>query len=816
MKVIDTTIATIFCCCFLFSIPIEAQKKSKKADETYNDFGYKSSISLYENKEVINLEEMVKIANAYRLNHDTENAEFWYSQVAGKTSDPQDVFYYAQALQSNGNYDQAKNYYLKYDSLVGSSEGADQRGKFLAEAIDRMNDFQHTEVEIKNEKLINTDKLDFSPAYFKEGIIFVSTRESTAQDSDLKDIWIDDNFMGLFYAKRNDNDDLHKAEEFSLDLNTKFHEGPVCFSKNGERIYFTRNHFNKNKRVDNKDGIMRLQIYTASKEGNDWGEPYELPFNTKEFEEAHPAISPDGKFLYFASDRTGGKGGMDLYVSEFKDGKWGDPKNLGDQINTPGNEVFPFVHDDGTMYFASNGWGGLGGLDIFSTTVDDEGTWDKAFNIGTPFNSKKDDFGFVLNLLGTEGYLTSARAGGSGQDDIYSFRMPLNATAKKKVPQTTKVKICAYEEGTDDRLSDVQFKVIEKKRDLSTASMNADLAMLLEQTEKKNEYLLKFRKDENEEEMVTTLHNTDEKGEFEATLKKDKMYVLIATKNGYAIAEETLDGEKFIGIDDYQFCMPLKSKDCMSMNGIVKNKKYGNLIPGATVTMMNLCTGDEVVVTADTEGAFSFPCIPCDCDFVLKGEKNNLSPGFSKENTKNENCIIDKDLYTELLLAPDDEKLEAMFEGTKLEVGAKIELKNIYYDFDQYYIRHDAKDDLENIVRLMHQYPSMVIELSSHTDARATEKYNNKLSQNRANAAVDYIVSRGISRERLVPMGYGERQLRNRCADFVDCTEEEHQNNRRTEVKVLRFDQKDIKVDHIDNAPETIDPANPTRKFRWN
>ena len=299
---------------------------------------------------------------------------------------------------------------------------------------------------------------------------------------------------------------------------------------------------------------------------------------------------------------------------------------------------------------------------------------------------KRQDFGFVLNLLGTEGYLTSARAGGSGQDDIYSFRMPLNATAKKKVPQTTKVKICAYEEGTDDRLSDVQFKVIEKKRDLSTASMNADLAMLLEQTEKKNEYLLKFRKDENEEEMVTTLHNTDEKGEFEATLKKDKMYVLIATKNGYAIAEETLDGEKFIGIDDYQFCMPLKSKDCMSMNGIVKNKKYGNLIPGATVTMMNLCTGDEVVVTADTEGAFSFPCIPCDCDFVLKGEKNNLSPGFSKENTKNENCIIDKDLYTELLLAPDDEKLEAMFEGTKLEVGAKIELKNIYYDFDQYYI----------------------------------------------------------------------------------------------------------------------------------
>ena len=821
MKVIKSTVTSLICCCLLFSVSLEAQKKSKKADKTYEDFGYKSSIPLYENTDEVNLEDMAKIANSYRLNHDTENAAFWYAQVVEQSTEPQHYFYYAQSLQSNGQYDLAKNYYLKYDSLMGGAEGADQRGKLLAEAIERMNDFHHTDVEIKNESKINTDKLDFSPTYYKDGVIFVTTRPSKSQDADLKDIWIDDNFMSLFYATRNkETGFLENAEEFSLDLNTKYHEGPVCFSKNGERIFFTRNHFNKDKRVDNKDGVMRLQIYTASKEGDDWGTPYELPINTIEYEEAHPAISPDGRKLYFSSDRAGGKGGMDLYVSEFKGGKWNEPKNLGDKINTPGNEVFPFVHDDGTMYFASDGWGGLGGLDIFSTTetAAEEGSqWSRPFNIGTPFNSKKDDFGYVLNMLKTEGYLTSARANGNGQDDIYSFRMSPDATPKPKKKMDAKLTICAYEMGTETQLDDVQFKIIEKNRDNTTASMDQNMAMLLEQTEKKNEYVLKFKNAENSaEEAVTSLHNTDGKGEFNTTFRIDKMYSLVATKNGYQIAEEDFDGQQLEGMDEYRFCVPLKKMDCMSLSGVVRNKKYGNLIPRATVTMTSLCTGDDIVVMADADGAFDFPCIPCECDFVLKGEKNNLKSGASKENTMGNNCQLGTTISTEILLTPDNEKLEALFEGTKIEVGAVIELKNIYYDFDQYYIRDDAKDDLDNIVRLMHQYPSMVIELSSHTDARATDKYNEKLSQNRANAAVDYIISRGIARERLVPMGYGERALRNRCANFVDCTEEEHQNNRRTEVKVLRFDQKDIKVKEIDNAPETIDPANPKRKFRWN
>lgn len=804
------TLTAFVFCFFIWGQIMEAQKIS--ADDLYQNFGYKSSIALYENKEKLSLDDMVKIANAYRLNHDTENAEFWYAQVAHKSKDPLHTLHYAQMLQSNGRFEEAKENYLAYHELIGGNEASnDQRGALLAASIDRMNEFQHTEVTIRNEALINTDKLDFSPAYYKDGIIFVSTRTAQGQDKNLKDKWINDNFMALFHANKNLDGTLESVQDFSLDLTTRYHEGPICFTKDAKKIYFTRNHYNNKKRKNNSDGVMKLQIYSATKEGENWSNPVELPFNTVEYEEAHPALSPDGQKLYFTSDRSGGFGGMDLYVSRFENGEWSVPENLGSNINTPGNEVFPYVHNDGTLYFASNGWGGLGGLDIFSTIKNEEENWRKPTNIGTPFNSRKDDFGFILNIPKTEGYLTSARHGGKGQDDIYSFTMPSDFPVK--------VAVCAYEGENANRLSDVEFKVIEKFKDGSTASLDNDLLMTLVPTKDQREYVLKVKQmgiDINSDDVVK-LYNTNENGLVDVMLKKNRDYLFVATKDGYVLKEEAFDGSVLEGKSMYEFCLPMEKSECMSLNGVVKNKKYGNLIPSAKVTMTNLCTGDDVVVVADENGAFNFPCVPCGCDFIFKGEKVNLREGVNTQNTVGDNCKLGGSVSVEILLSPDEEteKLIATFSGTELKVGAVIELEDIYYDFDKYYIREDAKDELDNVVRLMQQYPSLVIELGSHTDARATDRYNEKLSQNRARAAVDYITSRGIDRNRLVAMGYGERLLKNQCANFVDCPEEEHQRNRRTEIKVLRFDEKDIEVKHLNNEPEKIDRANPTRRFRW-
>ncbi len=818
MKSIHIFLSISFCLSF-FAAPTFAQKtkKDESADETYDNLGYKASIRLFESKEVLDMDDMSKLANAYRMNHDTENAEFWYSQVVDKTNNVQDVFHYAQALQNNGRYKMAKHYYLKYDEMAGGPEGADQRGRLLARAIDRMNEFQHTAATITNESLINTEKLDFSPTYYKDGIIFVSTRsvkDETERATEAKDDWIEDNYMALFYARANDTGELDDVREFALDITSRYHEGPISISRNGERIYFTRNDYTNEKRRNSSDGIMKLQIYTAVKDYDGWSEPMEMPFNTVEYDEAHPALSPDGGKIYFSSNRAGGKGGMDLYVSEFKNGKWNEAKNMGPEFNTPGNEVFPYVHDDGTLYFASNGWAGLGGLDIYSSTPTGESTWTKIKNIGTPFNSKKDDFGFVLNLLKTEGYLSSARRGGRGKDDIYSFVMPPPTEAP------IAVSICAYEKGTETKISDVQFEIKELMPDNSTASVNNDMLMTLEQIGVTNEYILKLKekalvkKDEN----VVKIYNTNQEGTVETFFKKNRNYVIIASKEGFQIAEEKLEGASLEGVAAHRFCIPLEKSNCVGIEGLVKHEKYGNAIPGATVIMTNLCTGDDEKIIADANGAFVFPCVPCACDFILKGQKSNFVEGFSKQSTSGENCKLGTALSTTILLANDVEKIEALFEktGKKLEEGAIVELENIYYDFDQFYIREDAKDELDHVVNLLKKYPAMTIELASHTDARASSKYNEKLSQNRANAAVQYIVSQGIASSRLVAQGYGERSLKNRCADSVDCTEEEHQRNRRTEIKILKLDNKNIEVKYIDNQPEKIDSAKPSRKSKGN
>ena len=414
----------VFCTLFLLLyVGIITAQTNTSGDRMYENMAYKEVIKLYESKDQLSLDEMERIANGYRLNHDTENAALWFGEVVKEVvkeeGNPINLLYYAQALQSNGDAQNAKKYFLKYNELIGS-ETADQRGVYLAAAIDRMNDWENDQdIILKREDAINSENLDFSPTFYKDGIVFVSSRK-LADSKKYK--WTDEYFMNLYYASANKEGELENVQSFSKMINSKYHEGPVAFNKNFDRIFFTRNDHLNGKLNKNKKGVTKLGIFTAIRDGEKWTEPKPLDFNMAEYEECHPSVTANGKLLYFASDREGGQGGMDIYVAEFNGGKWSEPFNLGPTINTPGNDVFPFIHDDGTLYFASDGWGGLGGLDIFHTKKDKANHWTPATNMGQPYNSRKDDFGFVLNVLGTEGYLNSSREGGKGKDDIYSFK----------------------------------------------------------------------------------------------------------------------------------------------------------------------------------------------------------------------------------------------------------------------------------------------------------------------------------------------------------------------------------------------------------
>jgi len=790
-----------------FTADIFAQK-NKIALSLYKKLGYKVSIPKFQEAEGLSLENMTRIANSYRLNHDTPNAEFWYSNVVQESNNPEDFLFYAQALQSNENYELAKINYLKYDDMMGG-EKRDKRGALLAASIDRMGSFTHTKVEIKNEDALNTRKLDFSPTYYNDELVFVSTRDEKKLLSGIRDLWIDDNFMALYTANRNLDGTVSSPEVFSENITTKFHEGPVCFNKSGDRVFFTRNDFKRGKRRNNSDGIMKLQIYTSTKEGDDWSKPTSLNFNTKEYEEAHPALTPNGNRLYFSSDREGGYGGMDLYVSEFKNGEWAAPINLGEKVNTPGNDVFPYVHDDGTLYFASNGWEGLGGLDIYQVNMDVDKKMLGVENIGTPFNSPMDDFGLIMNETKSEGYLTSARDGGHGQDDIYSFK-----TSGKII---RKARICAYEAGTDTRLEDVEVIINDP------VMTDDEHVLKLVETNVSDEYILKFKSGETDSEDVIR-NFTNNLGVFNMAVEPNYDYNFVANKDGYKEATETMRVSSKMLVGDYEFCIPMEPINCLVLEGIVKNKSYKNTIPNAKVTMVNKCTGDEVTVTSDANGDFDFPCVDCDCEYYLKGEKNYFLDGTNNATTMGLNCNEGGKVEVLLELTPYDPSEPKPlpfvptpnFEGTKIVEGAVIELPHIYYDFDQFYIRNDASNELDKVVSLMNKYPTLSIELGSHTDARGTIKYNEKLSQNRAEAAVQYIVKNGISAARLVAKGYGESQLRNGCANFIECPEEQHQYNRRTEIRVLRFGDPNTGVKYLENLPVKIDKADPSRSWIWN
>ena len=480
----------------LLSITLFAQQK--KADKTYKELGYKASIPLFENKDDLSTKDLIKIANAYRLNHDVANAELWYSQVVGQSQEAIHLLHYAQALHSNEKYELAKEYYRAYQVAMGGN-GPDQRGTDLADAIEQIQDFKHTPIQIKNEVAINTQKLEFSPSYYGAGIVFVSTLDpkqrrkngqlkKVKEENEELDLWINDNFMTLYFATKNEDKELTEVEVFSGNLSTKYHEGPVTFDQSQERIFFSRNQYLKGKKRTDKKGIMKMNIYSAIKSGDDWVNEKEMPWNTEEYEEVHPTLTADGKRLYFASNRPGGLGGMDLYYSDFQGGEWGEPVNLGNTINTAGNEIFPFIHEDGTLYFASDGWGGFGGLDIFSAEQSDQNEWQTPLNIGTPFNSPKDDFGFILNITGTEGYLSSARDGGNGKDDIYSFNMKdKNQLGNQQIKAT----ICVYDEYTDKRLEGVEMFI--KKAAIDDGNdLEEDFTMRLVETEIDNEYFIEI------------------------------------------------------------------------------------------------------------------------------------------------------------------------------------------------------------------------------------------------------------------------------------------------------------------------------------
>ncbi|WP_272023115.1 OmpA family protein [Olleya namhaensis] len=451
----------------LFLFVKQAVAQTKVADNFFRDFSYEKAAELY--KEALKKEDsteyiLKRIGDSYFNISKVEKAEFWYNRAITKypTIDPEYIYKYIQTLRSQKKYDLA-NEYLRDFKLKNTK---DKRIKdievFSMENYNQLTNTEKVYVDTENLEL-NTQYSDFGGYEFKDKMYFYSTwvKDSITDEKELYD-WNNEPFLNIFEVDTK----IEKAaktfrepQKLNSSINTKDdHEGLVTITNDGKTMYFTRNNVNKKeKRKYSKEGTSNLKIYKATLSGEKWSNVVELPFNNDAYSCGAPALSPDNKTLYFVSDMEGGFGQTDLYkVSIKSDGTYGVPKNLGAEINTEGNEKFPFVAKDSTLYFSSDANLNLGLLDIFETNLlkikRNDSTEVFIKNLGAPYNSPFDDFCYFIDTETQSGYFSSNREGGKGGDDIYAF-------GKYECKQT--VSGVAYDKLSNEPLDKVRVALLD-------------------------------------------------------------------------------------------------------------------------------------------------------------------------------------------------------------------------------------------------------------------------------------------------------------------------------------------------------------------
>lgn len=619
-------------------------KKLSKADKLYDNYAYIDAIKTYENiaeKGHKSVDLFQKLGNAYYFNSEFEKANKWYTELFAlkQELDPEYYYRYSQTLKSVGDYPKSDEMMAKFVA----KNSTDKRANLYKQNRDYLQEIKNNSGRYTIENAgINSEEQDYGTAFHNGQLVFATSRKSSGLSNKINK-WNNQSFTKLFASKVNTDGTLSAPEQFSSEIDSKFHEATPAFTKDGKTVYFTRNNYLNGKRKKDSDKTTLLKVYRATLENNKWTNVTELPFNSDEYSVAHPALSPDDKTLYFASSMPGSLGQSDIFKVKINaDGTFGTPENLGNKINTEGKETFPFISDENELYFSSDGHPGLGGLDIFKSKIE-QNQFSEPQNVGEPLNGREDDFAFMIDTKTQIGFFSSNRPGGVGFDDIYKFK----------------------------------------------------------------------------------------------ELKKLECEQLIA--------------------------------------GVVRDVETSKPIANAKVTLFSNDFKLIKEVIADASGVYNFEA-ECGQKYRIRAEKidyNTVEKQVEIPESSGE-TQVDFDLETRIKSVGKDGDLAKAFD-----------IKEILFDLDKYNIRPDAAIDIEKIIYVMKQYPAMKVAIRSHTDSRASHAYNARLSENRAKSTMEYMIAQGIDRSRLTAKGFGETKLVNNCSDGVNCSEEEHQKNRRSEFIIV-------------------------------
>ncbi len=416
-KHISTAILLLFTC-----LVMSQEKRIAKADKNFAQYAYIDARAIYldvASKGYTSASLYEKLGDSYYFNAELEKSVKWYEALLKEY--PSEVkneylFRYAQSLKSIKKYEAADKVMEKFNIQKSS----DNRGKTFMKTRDYLNFIEIQSGKFELAKMaINSKYSDYGPSFHNDALVFASSRKGNTSKRIIHE-WNEMPFLDLFTIPQEQEE--VKPRKLKGRINTKFHESSATFNKTGDTVYFTRNNYTKRSLKSNEQGTTLLKLYRAVFNGKKWQDVIELPFNSDEYSVAHPSLSSDGKTLYFASNMPGSIGESDIFkVAIARDGSFGKPENLGDNINTEGRETFPFISASNQLFFASDGHTGLGGLDVF-VSVQEEGELTNPYNVGRPINSSDDDFTFIIDEESKTGYFSSNRKGGMGSDDIYKFK----------------------------------------------------------------------------------------------------------------------------------------------------------------------------------------------------------------------------------------------------------------------------------------------------------------------------------------------------------------------------------------------------------
>jgi outer membrane protein OmpA-like peptidoglycan-associated protein len=391
--------------------------KTKKADNLYDRLAYTDAAQAYQKvlkRGTTDVYVFERLANCYYFINDTKKAEMYYKRVAkSKDANPEAIYNYAQTLKANGKFSDYNTWMKNFAKLSPNDTRVKEFMKnpnYIPKIMDDMARYTATNMED-----INSEYADFGGIVYGKDFYFASGRNTSRKTYQ----WNEEPYLEIYKAT-NIGGTMKNAELLNGDVNTKYHESNAVISADGKRMYFDRNDYFEGDYDKSASGINQINLYYAENiDGKGWSGVVSAPFNNNEYSTGHPALSQDGNTLYFVSDMPGGKGGSDIYmVAINSDGSLGTPERLGDNINTEGKELFPYIDSNGTLYFSSNGHMGIGGLDVFYAEAQGDG-FDVVNNLGKGVNSSADDFAYKYDPTSQSGYVSSNREGGMGSDDIY-------------------------------------------------------------------------------------------------------------------------------------------------------------------------------------------------------------------------------------------------------------------------------------------------------------------------------------------------------------------------------------------------------------